>query len=53
MARDLAGAVAGGEGDDELVALDADPDPLADELVRNRIAGRAEAERGVVVDEHG
>jgi hypothetical protein len=45
MARDLAGTVAGGECDDEFVASDPGPDPLADELVRNRLAGRAEAER--------
>jgi hypothetical protein len=49
----LAGTIPGGEGDDELVALDPDPHSLAGELVRHRVAGRAEAERRVVVDDAG
>ena len=53
MAGHFAGTVAGGEGDDELVASDSNPDPLADEGVRHGIAGRAEAERRVVIDEPG
>ncbi len=40
-------------GDDELVAVDAHPDPLADELVRHRVARRAIADRGFLVDDAG
>ena len=53
MAGDLAGAVTSGVGDDELVAVDSHPDPLADEPVGHRVAGRAEAEGRVVIDGAG
>lgn len=40
-------------GDDELVTVDPDPDPLADERVRHRVAGRAIADCRLLVDDPG
>lgn len=39
--------------DDQLLAIHPDPDPLTDELVRDRVAGRAEADGRLLVDEAG
>jgi len=49
----LAGAGRTDVGHDELLAVDPDPDPLADELVRHRVAGRPEADRRLLVDDPG
>jgi hypothetical protein len=51
VARHLARTVAAGAGHHQLVAGDPDPDPLSDQGVRDRVAGRAEAQGGVVVDQ--
>ncbi len=53
MAGNLTGAGLTDVGDDELVAGDADPDPLADELVGDRVARRAIADRRLLVDDAG
>ena len=53
MAGDLAGSGRSLVDDHELVAVDAHPDPLADELVGHPVAGGAEADRRLVVDDPG
>jgi hypothetical protein len=53
MTGDFASALAGDEGDHELIAVDAHPNPFADQLVRHRIARRAETQRRVVIDHPG
>ena len=53
MTRGLAGAGRADVSDDELVAVDPHPDALTDELVWHRVAGRAEADRRLLVDDAG